>query len=72
MTRDQIKGEAGALFDKAFANPELIEKAAKGVNATFGQQMADLADPQKMDAMRNKWVDHIMDNMMVVLSNFQI
>jgi hypothetical protein len=72
VTRDQIKGEAGALFDKAFANPELIEKAAKGVNATFGQQMADLADPQKMDAMRNRWVDQIMDNMMVVLSNFQI
>ena len=72
ITRNQVKGEAGAFFDKAFANPELIEKAAKGVNATFGLQMAGLADPQKMAAMKKRFVDHIMDNMNTVFVNFRI
>ena len=73
LTRDQVKGEVGVFFDKAFANPALIEKAAKGVNATFGDQMTGLAaDPQKLTAMRDKFVEHCLDNMNTILGNLGI
>ena len=46
--------------------------SGNGVNATFGLQMAGLADPQKMAAMKKRFVDHIMDNMNTVFVNFRI
>ena len=70
LTLNQIQGEVDAFFDKTFANPTLIEKAAAGVNATFGNQMTELAnDPQKMQAMKDKFTRHCMDNMSPVLGN---
>ena len=70
ITKATIMQEIGEYFDKAFANPELIEKAAQASNATFGDKISGLAnDPMAKDALRKRWIDHCEQSIHTIIRN---